>query len=183
VARLQETAKMTNGYSLAFDLGQPENLFGDWTLLIIPVAMALALGLRAKFGGRERPARENFYRGIAAIWGLVAAALIRVDFVKGQQLREAEAAGNAITLEGCLSQFHPESRGGHEGEQIDLSGASISYSSGDQTPGFHQTETHGGPVHKDSKVRVTSVFGTIVRLETWDHACPPAPDSAANGGP
>jgi hypothetical protein len=167
---------MTDSYNLAFDLGRGANLFGFWTLLVVPAVAALALVLRWVFGRRKLSKNDRWLWVIVVAWGLGDAVLIPVNFVKAEQLRDAQAAGNAVTVEGCLRHFHAEARGGHEGEHLDLNGASIIYSFDDETPGFHQTETHGGSIHRDSKIRLTSVFGQIVRLETRDHACPPAPD-------
>jgi hypothetical protein len=177
---MSSTQAMTDSYNLAFDLGREANLFGLWTLLVVPAAAALALVLRVVFGSRKLSKSDRYLWIIVVAWGLVDAVLIPINFVKAERLRDAEAAGNAVTVEGCLRHFHAEARGGHEGEQLDLNGALTIYSSDDETPGFHQTEAHGGPIHKDSKIRVTSVFGEIVRLETRDHACPPAPDIASN---
>ena len=49
---------------------------------------------------------------------------------------------------------------------------------------FGETEIAGGPVRRDSWVRVTHVANDILRLEVVDHACPqPVIDTAWSAFP
>jgi hypothetical protein len=166
---------MATGYRLAFDLGGPLNLYGMWPLLIVPVVGTLALLLKSNRGGTQEATSDRYLWGVIAVWTIISVILIVLNFVRAQQLLAARSRGDGV-VEGCLTRFHPEIRGGHEGEQLDLNGTTLTYSFDDETPAFHRTETHGGPVHRGSRIKANVVNGHIIRLETIDHGCPVAPD-------
>ena len=65
----------------------------------------------------------------------------------------------------------PES--GHDSERLKVGGKMFDYSDYVLTPSFRQSESHGGPIHRDSWVRIAHVDGHIIRLETADKVCPP----------
>lgn len=84
--------------------------------------------------------------------------------------------GNLSYTEGCIQNFHPMPEDGHDEEKIEINGVNFSYSDFEDSLGFHNTESHGGPVHADSAIRLWYNGNTIVRLEVRDHACVRAPD-------
>jgi hypothetical protein len=62
---------------------------------------------------------------------------------------------------------------------LKVGGRQFSYSAIETgSPAFHGSETYGGPIHRDSKVRIGFVRDKIMRLEVQDHVCPPAPELA-----
>ena len=65
---------------------------------------------------------------------------------------------------------------GHDVEKIEVDGHIFTYSDYISTPAFHITESHGGPIHADSKVRLAFSGQDIVRVEVQQKACPKAPD-------
>jgi hypothetical protein len=166
---------MTHGYRLAFDMGQPENLFGLWPLLVLPVGATVGLFFSGFVLNQRRSRRWASGWLFVAFSGTIVVLVLVANLSQGKQLQAAEAAGNAIVTEGCITHFHPADREGHDDEEVEVGARSFSYSDSKETPAFHQSESHGGPIHADSKVRITSVFGEIVRLETQDHACASAP--------
>jgi hypothetical protein len=91
-------------------------------------------------------------------------------------LRSVEKNGAAQVVEGCMETFHPMPVTGHDTERLTIKGQAFEYSDYIITPAFSRTESHGGPVHADSRLKIFHVGGDIVRLEVADHACPPAED-------
>jgi len=91
--------------------------------------------------------------------------------------KSAEKAGHLSVVEGCLQHFHPMPQEGHDEEKIEIGGHVFTYSDYDvSTPGFNTTESHGGPIHADSKVRLAFNGNDIVRVEVRQKACPAAPE-------
>ena len=84
--------------------------------------------------------------------------------------------GNLLTVdEGCLKYFHPMPKSGHENEWLVVNGKRFEYSNFVINGAFNQTEAYGGPIHRDTLVRISSSDGQIVRLEVKQRACPAAP--------
>ena len=69
--------------------------------------------------------------------------------------------------------------GGHDSERLLVGGLAFEYSDYIATPAFNNTESHGGPIHADSRVRIGYVGTDIVRVETIDNVCPRAPEIGA----
>jgi hypothetical protein len=166
---------MTN-YSVAFDIGGPANLYGGWWLLIIPMAMALGLVLGQFPRGRKAASSTIYWWLVLVFVGSICLILVVRNFAQGERLQQLEAAGNRIIAEGCLKAFHPADHDMHDDESFEIGNDHFSYNEGDEIAGFHHTHAHGGPINADSRLRVVAVDGEIVRLETKDHACAPAPD-------
>lgn len=92
-------------------------------------------------------------------------------------LKSAERTGHLSVVEGCLQHFHPMPQTGHDEEQIEVGGQVFTYSDYiETTPAFNRTESHGGPIHADSKVRLAFSGNEIVRVEVQQKACPAAPE-------
>lgn len=95
------------------------------------------------------------------------------------QLRHARITDQFQTVEGCLQGFHPMPETGHDTERLLVGGRAFAYSDYQPTPAFNKTESHGGPIHADSRVRLGYVGSDIVKVETIDNVCPRAPDIGA----
>ena len=166
---------MTN-YNLVFDMGGPWTLYGARFLLIIPAVMALGLAFNWLLS-RKNQTRSNRFLWFAFIFcGGISAVLIVHNYAQGDHLRQLAEAGHAVSVEGCLKSFHPADHDGHDAESFTIGNLGFSFNEGDDTAGFHHTQSHGGPIHADSRLKLKSVDGVIVRLEVLDHACLHAPD-------
>jgi hypothetical protein len=73
--------------------------------------------------------------------------------------------GQYSVIEGQVTNFVPMPYEGHSDESFVVKGHRFSYSDYKLTPGFHNTASHGGPIHEGLYVRVTYVGGLILRLE------------------
>jgi hypothetical protein len=174
--------QVTDGYRLVYDLSQVTAAQPNWAWLLFPLApIAVVVLLPAHMvsrGPRSRWLRLAFGVVFMAIW-----AWFHLDQIGGQnhQLRDLRAqAHRATAMEGCLQGFHAMPAGGHDHERIVLNGRCLAYTDFTSGAGFHQSESHGGPVHADSRVRLSQVDGVITRLEVIDHACPAAAQPPAS---
>lgn len=73
--------------------------------------------------------------------------------------------GQYSVIEGQVTNFVPMPYEGHSDESFVVKGHRFSYSDYILTPGFHNTASHGGPIHEGLYVRVTYVGNLILRLE------------------
>lgn len=67
--------------------------------------------------------------------------------------------------EGPVTNFIPMPYTGHSMESFTLNGHRFSYSDYVVTSGFHNTISHGGPIHEGLYVRITYSGNSILRLE------------------
>jgi hypothetical protein len=59
-------------------------------------------------------------------------------------------------IEGIVENFHPMPYSGHTNESFTLNGIRFSYSDFDESYyGFNNTESHGGPINQNKKVRLS----------------------------
>jgi hypothetical protein len=77
--------------------------------------------------------------------------------------------GTASVVEGTVEDFHPMPPGGHDTERFTVNGVHFAYVDYDPSPGFHQANAHGGPIHEGLPVRIHYVGpatnATILQLE------------------
>jgi len=173
-------------YHVAFDLSAEPLLpspaiFIPLALTCVGAALVFQPDLMRQVmpGGLQGPARRIFSWVFFLFTGLLTVAFAVVPYVQGQKLREAEMSGDTRVAEGCLQAFHPMPATGHDMERLRLDGQTFTYSDFVLVPGFHQSQASGGPIHADSRLRLTHVGPNIVRVEVADHACPAAPDWSA----
>ncbi len=176
---------MQNAYKVVFDLGQQSTAFdGEMIpLLILPAVGLLLVIVPQKTVDRILP---NGPKGILGklfalcffgFTSFVAGSWLLSHNEQANALKSAEKAGRLSVIEGCLQHFHPMPETGHDEEQIEVGGQVFTYSDYiETTPAFNRTESHGGPIHADSKVRLAFSGNDIVRVEVQQKACPPAPE-------
>jgi hypothetical protein len=184
------------GYRLVFDLAaQPSPWSSFWLLLAVGIVGLLLFCVVAGwivggFTGRW-PRAGNAGWFVAVFTACVGGAMTfggLQQMSRERAFREAVRTGPIQKAEGCLDYFLPGSTGEGRWTGVDerwsVAGRRLSYSQGDMGSAFHQIEARGGPVHADSRVRVSLVPDThsgganIVRLEVQDGACPAAPRPA-----
>jgi hypothetical protein len=171
-------------YTLVFNLADQSVAPGPW--ILIPVVLtgvgALlvfkpALMRQIMPGGLQGTSRRLFSWFFFLFAGLLTVAILVSTISASTRLRTEMRLGKSLMTEGCLQGFHPMPASGHDTERLRINGLQFAYSDYVITPGFHQTESHGGPVHADSRLRLSYIGPEIVKLEVADHACPAASDT------
>jgi hypothetical protein len=108
--------------------------------------------------------------------GFISVTWLFTSVTQVVSLKSAIKSGRVSIVEGCLQHFHPMPEEGHDTERAEINGRVFEYSDYIVTSGFHTTESHGGPIHPDSKMRLTVVGDGIVKVEVQQHGCPTAPE-------
>ena len=175
---------MSGDYRLVFDISKTPLHFDGASMLILPTIGLLMVVTPQKIIDRMFPnGPRGIFGKIFSIFFFVFTAFVTGSYFVSYtyryfHLRSAEAAKQFNIAAGCLEGFHPMPASGHENEVFKVDGRQFSYSDFNLTPAFHNAESHGGPVHSDSQVRVGDVGDDIIRLEVRDHGCSIAHDLA-----
>jgi hypothetical protein len=110
-----------------------------------------------------------FFFGFSVIWTSIAAYSTWHDY---SEVMDAAREGRLQTVEGKVEKFVPMPWSGHALESFCVKNACFSYSDYLETTGFHNTASHGGPIHEGLNVRISYLPGgavpgsnTIVKLE------------------
>jgi hypothetical protein len=101
----------------------------------------------------------------AILWTLLAFAGTFGEYRTGI---DALRAGRCAVVEGRVTGFIPMPYSGHSEESFVVGGQRFSYSDYIATSGFHNTASHGGPIHDGLYVRVTYFGSLILRLEVGE---------------
>jgi hypothetical protein len=153
-------------YVTVFDAAnQP---FRDW----LPIAMGLAFmtisgltilkpNLFKNLNFSKQPFFYYVMFGFSALWTVCAATGLLGDYFK---IREVARSNQCNTVEGIVENFHPMPYEGHDSEHFNVGKVAFSYSDYVLSPGFHQSESHGGPIHSGSEVRICYFNGEILKL-------------------
>lgn len=171
---------MQEQYQVAFDLStQPFEV--EPGLVILPIiGLILVVTPQALVDRFTRGPSGRAGKIFAWFFFLFSSAISAVwlfgSLAQTANLESAIKAGEAYVVEGCLQHFHPMPEGGHDSERLQLDGRVFEYSDYLVTAAFNNAESHGGPIHPDSRLRLTVVGSDIVKVEVQQHACPAAPD-------
>jgi hypothetical protein len=118
---------------------------------------------------QSKPRRIKAYGWLmitAATFGLFWSALAFNDTYKPyRNLRAALLAGQCEVVVGTVENFRPVHPGAVYLECFTVNGTKFEYSDFIESPGFHQTNEHGGPISAGLKVRIHHLNGVIARLE------------------
>jgi hypothetical protein len=155
--------------------------FKDWTFSAIGLIFC-AIGIAIFFFPKIIRAIDIPYLDFKSRWGEVFSLLFLcfailwtviafsgTDF--GHQRHQALVRENkCIVVEGPVENFIPMPFPGHAGESFSVSGVQFKYSDYAVTDGFNNTSSHGGPINKESYVRICYDPGgnQILRLEIRD---------------
>ncbi len=178
---------MLEGYKLVFDMATQPKAFDPG---LVPIFILPAIGLilvlvsqniidQFLSRGPKGAAGKIFAWAFFLATSFIAVTIMLGTRHQAQSLGAAMHAGKTSVAEGCLRYFHAMPRGGHDMEKIQVGDRVLSYSDYVETPAFHNAETNGGPIHPDSRVRLTTVGDDIVRVEVEQKQCPPTPDFPA----
>jgi hypothetical protein len=176
---------MPPAYQTVFDLTKRPSLIHPlyWFFAIFVFA-GIMLSCFAWFACKGKVRGRYGLSCFAAVWVLFCGYIIVVDTRDNAQIRTAVETGNLQTVDGCLQYFRPGlpygSKGTDGDEDWGVDGVDFSYGAGEVRPAFHAVSTAGGPVHADSRVRVSYTMSPayhraeIIKLEVAPHACPVA---------
>jgi hypothetical protein len=175
---------MQGHYKLVFDVGARSAHLPDWMLplFILPciglLLVVIPKNVIDKFltrGLKGVPAKV-FSWIFFLITSFLAATFLFTYLDREGYYRSIEKAGQTSVVEGCLQYFHRMPEDEHGLERIQVNGRVFSYSDATVTSAFNNTESHGGPIHPDTKVRLTTAGDNIIRVEVQQKACPAAPE-------
>jgi hypothetical protein len=158
-------------YRTAFDIAQVG--YKNWTfpalgLVLVAIGAALVIAHRhlpGWWGSHPRASRVFGFAflGFALVWTVVSFELTYREY---SSLVESSISGEGVgTVEGRVSNFRPMPAAGHSMERFCVESKCFEYSDYVLTAGFNNTSSHGGPIREGLPVRVTYVYGTIIRLE------------------
>lgn len=149
------------GYKVLYQF-QPE-----WWPSSLGLLVALIIGVLMWTKPQLR--RGNITIGaifVCLTWSLVSFAFTWRD---SREIRHLQARGLVSIVEGPVEQFHPAPYTGHEDESFCVSQVCFHYSDFIVVNGFHQTASHGGPMHDGLWVRIQYIPGLtglqILQLE------------------
>jgi hypothetical protein len=118
---------------------------------------------------KTQPARTRTVGWIfivfSSIWIILVAVTTGSAYLRAIQ---AYREGRYQTVEGIVDEFVPMPYTGHAMESFRVNGKTFRYSDYVETPGFHKTRSHGGPIHEGLPVRIGYVGNTILKLEVAD---------------
>lgn len=115
--------------------------------------------------------RLTFFRygflGFALFWTAIA---FSSTYPAYSRHRDMAAANRCTMVEGPAIGFVPMPSDGHGDESFSVDGVRFSYSDFEATDAFNNTASHGGPVGKDSYLRICydPADNAILRLEIRD---------------
>ena len=89
----------------------------------------------------------------------------RPVLTEGADAFTAFRTGKYSLVEGIVTDFHPMPYEGHEDECFTVETKRFCYSDYGETPGFHNTASHGGPIRAGIHVRIACLGPVILRLQ------------------
>ena len=158
-------------YQVAYDIQNV--MYPGWWIFAVGL-LFFSVGLVIIFFGDRKPLNSIIesstkQRVVMPIFSCIFASLWIgfgiMNYSNFANLRTDAANGSTEVVEGKVEQFVPMPYHGHAQETFIVNGRYFSYSDYDQTKGFNNTQSHGGPMKEGLQVRITHVDGSIVKLE------------------
>ncbi len=112
--------------------------------------------------GRARKIFSWFFLVFSVLWVITTFSTTYAEY---RRTTEALKDGKFAVVEGPVTDFVPMPYTGHSEESFVVGDHQFSYSDYIVTDGFHNTTSHGGPIHQGLYVRVSYVGNTILKLE------------------
>jgi hypothetical protein len=155
-------------YLTVYDLAQAG--YQEWYVPVFGLLFLLLAGVLLRYRGLFPATGPTSFRrvfpwaglGLAVLW---TAAYFAATFARYRSLRDALVSGEAQVVEGPVTDFVPMPYEGHSLEHFTVNGHHFAYSDFMETPGFHSTSSHGGPIRAGLRVRIASLNGVILRVE------------------
>lgn len=130
----------------------------------IPLAIGIVVIIGKRRFGWSEPhwLLPIFAVGFGLLWLTIACITIPQAVFAA---RASYEKGNYRLVEGTVSDFVPMPYSGHQDECFTVKQERFCYSDFNLAPGFHQSASHGGPIHEGLQVRIGYRGGSILRLE------------------
>jgi hypothetical protein len=117
------------------------------------------------FSKQSRRVFAFVFLGFALVWTFAAFAL---SYSQYRSVYDKYQKGDYQIADGIVHNFVPMPYSGHSKECFSVNWRRFCYADGISTPGFNNTQSHGGPIRSGLHVRVSYVDETIVKLEVDD---------------
>src|ERR1700722_16580628 len=158
------------------DSGFRDWIFSAFGLIFVAIGIVIAVFPKiVKAAGipfldvqsRTRRFSRYVFLGFAILWTTISFSMTYSQYHRHKAL--AQENGCRI-VEGPVEHFVPMPWAGHPVESFSVSGVLFSYSDFNVTDGFNNTSSHGGPINRDSYVRICydPAGNVILRLEIRD---------------
>jgi len=133
---------------------------------VIAAIAAAALFLAIRSAVRTQlPGKRLTAAGIAFA-AFVALGIVGWMLAGQQWLLFNLKSGHCQIVEGMITDFSPMPLEGHAEEHFTVAGHYFEYSDFDIRPGFHQSQSRGGPLRAGVYVRIYYLKNEIARIET-----------------
>lgn len=172
----------------AFDLiSRPMDIQPPWGFLALFWVVGMLLIVLATASWRFRWRRGRWQLSFFSVfWCCLVSYASWTEINLANAARVAAINGNFLSIDGCLSTFHPgkpyASKTIDADEVWTIGGETFEYGAGGVGFAWRRVEPLGGAIHADSHVDVAFVrneaYGRneILRLVVQQKACPRAPD-------
>jgi hypothetical protein len=139
--------------------------FKDWSfsafgLIFVVIGLVIFFGPKAiratgaplfNFQSKWQKFFKYYFLGFSVLWTSV---MFFSTYSQHQRHKKLIEEGGCKVVEGPVENFVPMPYGGHGDESFTVSGVRFQYSDFTVTDGFNNTSSHGGPINKDSNVRI-----------------------------
>jgi hypothetical protein len=128
------------------------------------------------FGHFSRTWRRLFsfiFLSFAIAWSVFTFIFTYSQF---KSIKDPYQKGNYHIVEGIVTNFIPMPYSGHSEECFTVDARRFCYSDYGTTPGFNNTQSHGGPIKPGLCVRISYIGNVIVKLEIGEDQEPYQPN-------
>jgi|WetSurMetagenome_2_1015567.scaffolds.fasta_scaffold73505_1 hypothetical protein len=154
-------------YEVVFDAAQASYRDGYLCLLLLfPAAAIVWIVADRRAPSSKRTLLRRVFPYIAAgFTGFLAIGGITLSWYNAWEFRARLSGGQYEVVEGVVTEFSPMPWEGHKPESFVVNGRRYEYSDFEDQPGFHNAQSHGGPIRSGLWVRIADIDGQIARLE------------------
>lgn len=156
-------------YDIIFDISREYNMpkVVVFSVVIIFVLVLSFLYLHFKDNQSKNRSKKIALFIVILVTSFIGINSLIRSYEKYNEYRNILKNGGFLVIEGEVKDFIPEPYDGHSNnESFTVSGIKFEYSYFIQTPGFHTTRSHGGPIKEGLYVRIYYDGNTILKLET-----------------
>jgi hypothetical protein len=153
-------------YRGVFDISQNGSQLAIWFLPPILTMLFLLIGWALKETEDPQMSSKGKLFMIFSGCGFSLSLLLLVgNFSEYYRAKSALDTGRCQVVEGTVQSFVPMPAGGHSTESFSVGKVSFAYGSGWGATIFNSEWNHGF-IHDGARVRITSMNGDILRVET-----------------
>jgi hypothetical protein len=159
-------------YHTIYDVAANANSPWRLSLAFLIVAIALIAWRRLMRSQKQPAVRHWIIRGGILILAALAIVAATYEPASKGALRDAIDHGTYQTVEGVVSDYTVADPAKKYPEHFTVQGKDASHYTfilRQDSPGFHQLQAAGSPIHKGDCVRLAVVQGAIAKAEIADH--------------